>query len=213
MQYGNGGADRYAKAARRPQAPNPACGAAASSTTTARWSIGGAFQYNEQARGRNLNDYAWSIAASYQFPKLKIGAVYEKMNYDCWTGSGLSAQLSNCFNNATTGLTPFNGAQKTELTRNMFGVGVTWDIGPGQLYFDWSWAQEGKGSAVTDGCKNGTVACARVGGLAGGGDGGANQYEVSYTYPLSKRTSVWAGYKKIANECAGLVQLRRQQLH
>ena len=32
----------------------------------------------------------------------------------------------------------------------MFGVGVTWDIGPGQLYFDWAWAQEGKGSAVDE---------------------------------------------------------------
>ena len=44
------------------------------------------------------------------------------------------------------------------------------------------------------------MACARVGGLAAGSDGGANFYEISYTYPLSKRTSVWVGYVKIANK-------------
>ena len=44
------------------------------------------------------------------------------------------------------------------------------------------------------------MACARVGGLAAGDDGGANQYEISYTYPLSKRTSLWVGYNKIAND-------------
>jgi predicted porin len=82
----------------------------------------------------------------------------------------------------------------------MVGVGVTLDAGPGQIYVNYSWAQEGKGSAVTSGCQNGTVLCARVGGLGGGNNGGANEYQVSYTYPLSKRTSVWAGYVKIAND-------------
>ena len=198
MQYGNG------------PGSGTEGGSAIAAPNTGVWSggvfynngplvIGAAFQYNEQARGRNLNDYAWSIAGSYQFPKVKVGVVYEKMNYDCWTGSGILNQTSNCFNTAA-GLTPFNAAQKTELTRNMFGVGVTIDAGPGQIYFDYAWAQEGKGSAATAGCNNGTVACARVGGLAAGSDGGSNQYEISYTYPLSKRTSLWVGYNKIANE-------------
>jgi len=158
--------------------------------------VAGAFQYNEQVRGRNLNDYAWSIAGSYQFPKIKVGVVYEKLNYDCWT----LGQLSSCFNNAA-GSPAFAGASKTDLKRNVFlGVGVTIDAGPGQIYFDWSWAQEGKGSAVTTGCQNGTVLCARVGGLAAGGSAAANQYEVSYTYPLSKRTSLFAGYNRVAND-------------
>jgi predicted porin len=194
LQYGNGGATGVEG------------GAANQASNTGVWSggvfynngplvIGAAFQTNEQARGRNLNDYAWSVAASYQFPKVKVGAVYEKLNYDCWT----AGQASNCFNTAA-GLTPFNGASRTELTRNMFGVGVTIDAGPGQIYFDWAWADEGKGSAVTQSCRNRTIACPRVGGLAGGPDGGANQYEISYTYPLSKRTSVWVGYNKIAND-------------
>ena len=44
------------------------------------------------------------------------------------------------------------------------------------------------------------MACARVGGLAAGNNSGSNQYSVSYTYPLSKRTSVYAGYVKISND-------------
>jgi predicted porin len=73
----------------------------------------------------------------------------------------------------------------------MFGVGVTWDVGPGQLYADWSMSNNGGGSAPT---------YARVAGLAKGDNSGANQYEISYNYPLSKRTQVYAGYNKIAND-------------
>src|SRR6476646_2969310 len=171
MQYGNGpGSGSEGGTAQA--APNTGVWSGGVFYNNGPLVVAGAFQYNEQARGRNLNDYAWSIAGSYQFPKLKVGVVYEKMNYDCWT----LGQLSNCFNNAA-GSPAFAGSSKTELTRKMFGVGVTWDIGPGQLYFDWAVAQEGKGSAATNGCNNGTVACARVGGLAAGGDGGSNQYE------------------------------------
>jgi len=144
-------------------------------------------QYNEQFRGKNLNDSAWSVAASYQFPKLKVGMVYEYLNYDCYT----TGQATNCFASS--------GASSTNLKRDTFGVGITWDLGPGQLYADWSWGGEGKGSAVTSGCSNGTVQCGRVGGLTAGPSSSSNQYEVSYTYPLSKRTSVYAGYNKIAN--------------
>ena len=36
--------------------------------------------------------------------------------------------------------------------------------------------------------------------LTKGSDTCAQQYEISYTYPLSKRTSVYAGYVKLAND-------------
>jgi predicted porin len=194
MQYGNGPGSGL-EGGSSTAAPNTGVWSGGLFYNNGPLVIAGAFQYNEQARGRNLNDYAWSVAGSYQFPKIKVGVVYEKLNYDCWT----LGQASSCFNNAA-GSPAFAGSSKTDLKRNMVGVGVTIDAGPGQIYFDWAWAQEGKGSAVTSGCQNGTFACARVGGLAGGDNGGSNQYEVSYTYPLSKRTSVWVGYNKIANE-------------
>jgi predicted porin len=77
------------------------------------------------------------------------------------------------------------------LKRNFWGVSGTLDIGPGQLY-----AWYGNGGDGSGGAAAGT----RVGGLAKGPDTSADHYEISYTYPLSKRTSVYAGYVKIDND-------------
>ncbi len=42
--------------------------------------------------------------------------------------------------------------------------------------------------------------CTRVSAaLVKGSDHGRNQWEISYTYPLSKRTLIYVGYIKIAN--------------
>src|SRR5215471_6754631 len=79
----------------------------------------------------------------------------------------------------------------TDLTRNFYGVGVTLDVGPGLLYAYWGRAGNGGGSAA-DG--------SNVGGLVKGVNTGATQWEVSYTYPLSSRTLVYAGYVKIDNQ-------------
>ena len=144
--------------------------------------IGTAMQYNEQIRNRGLNDTAWSIAASYQFPKVKVGAVYEYLNYDC------SVPVAG---NATTACNQITGGFKTDLKRNFYGVGVTVDIGPGQLYADYSRGADGTGSAPNT---------ARIGGLAKGDSSAANQYSVTYTYPLSKRASLYGGWYKVAND-------------
>jgi predicted porin len=77
------------------------------------------------------------------------------------------------------------------LTRNLWGVTVTAPIGPGALYFAWIDALGGQGGAV-----EGT----RVGGLTRGSQTGSQQWEISYTYPLSKRTQVYAGYVGLAND-------------
>jgi predicted porin len=77
------------------------------------------------------------------------------------------------------------------LERDFWGVSATIDLGPGQLYAFYGHASDGKGGAATG---------ERVGGLAKGGDTGAQHYEISYTYPFSKRTSVYAGYVKIDND-------------
>ena len=62
--------------------------------------------------------------------------------------------------------------------------------------------QDGKGSSVTSGCLAKTAACPRIGGLAGGNDASVNQVSVSYTYPLSKRTSIYTGWVLIDNDAA-----------
>ncbi|GIK85733.1 MAG: porin [Betaproteobacteria bacterium] len=78
-----------------------------------------------------------------------------------------------------------------DLKRDFWGVSATLYAGPGEFYAFYGSASDGKGGAA---------AGERVGGLARGGDTAAAHYEISYTYPLSKRTAVYAGYVKIDND-------------
>ena len=77
-----------------------------------------------------------------------------------------------------------------DLKRNFWGISGTIPAGPGKIYAFWGRAGNGTGSAA-----DGTT----VGGLVKGSDTKADQWEISYTYPLSKRTQVYAGYVKINN--------------
>ena len=66
-----------------------------------------------------------------------------------------------------------------------------WPIGPGSVYAFWGRADDGKGGGRRQ----------RVGGPDQAASGtGADQWEISYTYPLSKRTQVYAGYVKLDND-------------
>ena len=105
-----------------------------------------------------------SIAANWNFGIIKVGGVYERLDYDTPTGS---------------------------LKRNFWGISGTIPMGPGSWYLFYGRANDGKGGAA-DG--------ERVAGLAKGSDTSSNQWEVSYTYPFSKRTQVYAGYVKIDND-------------
>jgi predicted porin len=78
-----------------------------------------------------------------------------------------------------------------DLKRDMWGISGTIPMGPGTWYAFFGRAGDGKGSA-----EDGT----RVGGLAKGADTASNQWEISYTYPFSKRTQVYAGYVKLDND-------------
>ncbi len=76
----------------------------------------------------------------------------------------------------------------------MYGAAVTWNLGPGQLYAMYGYAQDGEGSALDN---------SQVGAVRKGDNTGAQQWEVSYTYALSKRTLMYAGYVQIANRSNG----------
>jgi predicted porin len=126
--------------------------------------VGTAYTHNSQVRAPGLNDWAWSIAAGYDFGVVRPALVYERLDYKVATG---------------------------DITRDMYGVSLTAPAGPGQLYVYFGQAGDGKGSAV-DG--------SRVAGTVKGSDTRANQWSLSYTYPFSKRTLVYTGYNKIAND-------------
>jgi predicted porin len=83
------------------------------------------------------------------------------------------------------------GTDAGALKRDLYGVSLTTSIGPGVAYAFVGRAQSGTGSAP-DG--------ARIAGLAKGPDTGSTQYELSYTYELSKRSYVYTGYVRIQNE-------------
>jgi predicted porin len=104
--------------------------------------LGVAYEKHNKIRGtptEPLSDRALSVAAAYQFEAVRLGAVYERLNYDA---------------------TP-----TTHLKRNFFGLGATADVGPGLLYLFAGRAGKGTGSAedgtriggLTKGVKSGST--------------------------------------------------------
>jgi predicted porin len=123
-----------------------------------------AYEAHNKVRGPSLSDWAFSAAANWNFGIVKIGGVFERLDYDTPTGS---------------------------LERNFYGISATAPIGPGELYAFWGQADDGKGGAA-----NGTT----VGQLTKGGGTGASQWEISYTYALSKRTLAYTGFVQTLND-------------
>jgi predicted porin len=123
-----------------------------------------AYETHNKVRGASLDDQALTVAANWNFGVVKIGGVYERLDYDTATGS---------------------------LKRDFWGLSATAPIGPGELYGFYGKAGKGKGGAA---------AGTRVGQLVAGPDSGASQWEVSYTYALSKRTLSYAGFVQTRND-------------
>ncbi|HEY7902476.1 MAG TPA: porin [Casimicrobiaceae bacterium] len=137
------------------------------------WQAGLAYEANNQVRGAKLDDSSTSFAMGYQFSGWRPAFVYEHLKYDVPSG---------------------------DVHRDYFGISGTFNLGPGQVYAYVAKAYDGKGSA----CDINTIGCTRaagaVGGVAKGDNTGANEWELSYTYPLSKRTLTYTGYHYIGNE-------------
>ena len=131
--------------------------------------LGIAYEHNYQVRTIGQNDSALSIAAAYDVgslvgnPGLRIGGVYERLNYGTLAGS---------------------------LTRNFWAASLTVPVGGGSIYAFWGRAGNGGGSAP-----DGTG----VGFLSKGPDTGCTQWEISYSYALSLRTLLYAGYVRLDN--------------
>ena len=131
--------------------------------------LGIAYEHNYQVRTAGQNDRALSVAAAYDVgslfdnPGLRIGGVYERLNYGTLAGS---------------------------LTRDFWAASVSVPVGGGSIYAFWGRAGNGGGSAP-----DGTG----VGFLTKGPDTGCTQWEISYSYALSLRTLLYAGYVQLDN--------------
>jgi len=128
-----------------------------------------AYNWNQKVRCLSCNDWALSVAANWNFGVVKIGGVYERLDYGVTSTS--------------------------DLTRNFWGISATAPIGPGELYAFYGDAGDGSGSAA-----NGT----RVGQVIKGNSTGAAQWEISYTYALSKRTLAYTGFVQTRNDNNGV---------
>jgi predicted porin len=93
--------------------------------------LGIAYELHDKIRStppEPLKDTALSVAGAYQFEAVRLGAVYERLDYEA---------------------TP-----TTHLKRNFYGLGATADVGPGLLYLFVGRAGKGTGSA-SDGTRIG----------------------------------------------------------
>jgi len=125
------------------------------------------------ATNPKMQDQGLTVTASYDFGVVKIAGAYERLKYDVPAGG--------------------------DLKRNFWGISATANVGPGQLFAGFYKANDGTGSSSCT-TTGGIRSCPRIGGLTRGADTGAQQWEISYTYPLSKRTLLFAGYIMIDND-------------
>ena len=141
--------------------------------------------------------YVWGIAGYYNNGPIQAGIGYESNikvrgpNLNDWAFTATGAYNFGVVRIAGVYERLDYDTPTGSLTRNFWGVSATAPIGPGALYAFWGQAQDGNGTSV-----EGT----RVGGLTRGSQTGSDQWEISYTYPLSKRTQVYAGYVKLQND-------------
>ncbi len=146
--------------------------------------------------------YVISVGGFYNNGPIGIGAVYEQHNKIRATAAGaglndqgLSVAGSYNFGVAKVGLVfeqlKYDVTTTTEVKRSFWAISGIFNVGPGQLYAEYGHANDGTGSAA-DG--------SRVGAVTKGTGTGANTWQLTYTYPLSKRTLVYGGYIMIDND-------------
>ena len=132
--------------------------------------MGIAYEHNYDVRTTGRNDEALSVAAAYDF-----GTLVQNV------GVRLGAVYEYLRYDTPSG----------DLKRNVYAVSATFAVGDGVIYAFWGRAANGSGSAAT-----GT----QIGGLTKGPNSAATQWELSYSYPLSPRTLLYAGYVQLANQ-------------
>jgi len=140
------------------------------------WNAGISFERNQKVRDPSADDTDWTITGAYDFGTitqgfgLRLAVVYEHTKYEIKSATG---------------------ADMGDLKRDFWGVSGTIPLGGGKVYLFYGRAGNGKGSSA-----DGTT----VGGLVKGSNTKSDQYEASYSYSLSPRTLLYAGYVKLNNQ-------------
>ena len=132
--------------------------------------LGVAYEHNYNIRTTGRKDDALSIAGGYDFGTITQGV-----------GLRIGAVYEHLRYDTPSG----------DLTRNFYAASASLAIGDGILYAFVGRAANGGGNAV-----DGT----QIGGLSKGPNSAATQWEVTYSYSLSARTMLYAGYVQLANQ-------------
>lgn len=151
----------------------------------------------ENNRPGRTNAGAWQVAGFYNNGPIQAGLAYAKhseVRADNLDDQALSIAGQYNFGMFKVGAVYEMLKYETptgDLERDFWAISTHVNLGPGVFYAYYGQALDGKGGAA-----NGT----RVGGIVKGTDTSAKQWQVSYMYPISKRTQVYAGYTEIRNE-------------
>jgi predicted porin len=132
--------------------------------------LGLAYEHNYNIRTTGRKDDALSVAAGYDFGTVGLIA-----------GLRIGGVYEYLRYDTPTG----------NLTRNFYAVSATFAVGDGAFY-----AFVGRAANGTGGAADGT----QIGGLTKGPNSAATQWEVSYSYNLSPRTMLYAGFVQVANQ-------------
>jgi predicted porin len=136
--------------------------------------FGIAYERNNKIRAAPFNDDALSIAVSYDF-----GGAFP----------GFGPRVGVVYEHLRYD-TITSESKRGDLKRDFWGISATVPAGGGAIYAFWGRAGNGSGSA-----DDGTA----IGGLTKGPDSSSEQWELSYSYSLSLRTVLYAGYVKLNN--------------
>jgi len=136
--------------------------------------IGFDWEHNAKVRGPGLNDNAYTIAGAYDF-----GTIFKSFGFRL---GGVYEKLKY---DTPTG----------SITRDFYGVSGTIPVGGGSFYGFWGKANNGNGTAP-----DGQQLTPGAAWVVKGPDTSAQQWEVTYSYNLSKRTLLYGGYVKINNK-------------
>lgn len=163
----------------------------------------GARQSSESTNEQRRHAYVVSLNGMYNNGPVQVGVAYEVHNAlrqgtnanPKLQDQGFTVTGSYNFGPIKVGAVyervKYDIATGGDLARNMWGVSGMGNLGPGQYYLGYFRGADGTGSAKTG---------SRVGAVTLGTQTGVNMYEFSYTYPLSKRTLMYAGYVMISND-------------
>jgi len=142
-------------------------------------------------------NHAWVGTAGvfYDNAGLQAAVVYET-NQE-WRGADLKDQAVSVMAGYNFGVVrpalvyeyiTYDMAGQSALTRNLVGGSVMVPLGAGKLYGAAIYADRGRGAKTGN-----------VGNVRAGKNTEATQYELSYSYDLSKRTTAYVGYVYIDN--------------